>query len=71
VGQGLRAGGVQGAIDLAFGQLGAVRVYACTMADNTASRRVMEKVGLRFARSFHEDFPDGSTVTSTAWSSTS
>lgn len=50
-------------IDLAFSELGAVRVYAGTMAVNTASRRVMEKVGLRFARAYHEDFPyaiDGS-----------
>jgi RimJ/RimL family protein N-acetyltransferase len=44
-------------IDLAFSELGAVRVYAGTMAVNTASRRVMEKVGLRFARAYHEDFP--------------
>lgn len=45
-------------IDLAFGELGARRVYAGTMAVNTGSRRVMEKAGLRFARAYHEDFPD-------------
>ena len=28
------------------------------MAVNTASRRVMEKVGLTHVRTFHEDWPD-------------
>ncbi|SDG68972.1 Protein N-acetyltransferase, RimJ/RimL family [Lentzea fradiae] len=34
------------------------RVVATTMAVNTASRRVMEKCGLRYVRTFHVDFPD-------------
>jgi RimJ/RimL family protein N-acetyltransferase len=33
-------------------------VAATTMTVNTASRRVMEKVGLRYARTFFADWPD-------------
>ena len=33
------------------------RVTSETMAVNTASRRVMEKAGLRFVRAFHADWP--------------
>jgi RimJ/RimL family protein N-acetyltransferase len=45
-------------IDKAFGELGAQRVYAESMAVNTPSRRVMERVGLRYVRTFHEEFVD-------------
>jgi RimJ/RimL family protein N-acetyltransferase len=41
-----------------FTELGIRRVYAETMAVNVASRRVMEKAGLRFARTFHRPWPD-------------
>ena len=41
-----------------FTELGARRVFAETMAVNLASRRVMEKSGLRYVRTFHEDWPD-------------
>ena len=34
------------------------RVVASTMVVNVASRRVMEKAGLRFVRIFHQDWPD-------------
>ncbi|QFZ16732.1 GNAT family N-acetyltransferase [Saccharothrix syringae] len=37
---------------------GLTRVVATAMAVNTASRRVLEKVGLRYVRTFHEDWPD-------------
>lgn len=43
-------------IDRAFSEYGAVRVYAETMAVNTQSRRVMERAGLRFLRTFYEEF---------------
>jgi RimJ/RimL family protein N-acetyltransferase len=33
-------------------------VVAETMAVNLASRRVMEKVGLRLVRTFHQPWPD-------------
>jgi RimJ/RimL family protein N-acetyltransferase len=46
-----------------FAELGADRVFASTMAANVASRRVMEKCGLVFERTFATDrvpAPDGS-----------
>jgi RimJ/RimL family protein N-acetyltransferase len=51
----------EGAIALmhkGFHHLGASRVYAETMAVNTRSRRVMEKMGLRHTRTFFVDWPD-------------
>jgi RimJ/RimL family protein N-acetyltransferase len=42
----------------AFDELGARRVFASTMVVNTASRRVMEKAGLRYVRTFHQEWPD-------------
>ena len=44
-------------IDRAFAELGARRVYAQAMAVHRASRRVMEKAGLRFVRAFVADWP--------------
>jgi RimJ/RimL family protein N-acetyltransferase len=34
------------------------RVRAETMVVNVASRRVMEKAGLRYVRTFHQEWPD-------------
>lgn len=56
-GQGYATEGSAALIDKAFTELGARRVYAHTMAVHTASRRVMEKAGLRFVRTFHADWP--------------
>jgi RimJ/RimL family protein N-acetyltransferase len=56
-GRGLASEGSVALIDRAFAELGAARVYASAMAVNTASRRVMEKAGLRFVRSFDADWP--------------
>ena len=44
-------------IDHGFRALGVRRVVASTMAVNTASRRVMEKVGMRLVRTFVADWP--------------
>ena len=41
-----------------FTELGVKRVYAETMVVNIASRRVMEKAGLRYIRTFHQDCPE-------------
>ncbi|MFI9818486.1 GNAT family N-acetyltransferase [Saccharothrix variisporea] len=41
-----------------FRELGVRRVFATTMAVNTGSRRVMERVGLRFVRTFFQDWPE-------------
>jgi RimJ/RimL family protein N-acetyltransferase len=51
-GQGLATEGSLALIQLAFTELGARRVWAQTMTVNVASRRVMERCGLRFVRSF-------------------
>ncbi len=57
-GKGYATEACRALIDKAFAELGATRVYASTMAVNTASRRVMEKSGLRFVRTFFGVWPD-------------
>ena len=57
-GKGYATEGARALVDLAFRELGARRVYAETMAVNVASRRVMEKAGLKYARTFHMEFED-------------
>ena len=52
-GRGLAAEGSRLLIDLAFRQLDAVRIRADTMTVNERSRRVMERCGLRYVRTFH------------------
>ena len=44
-------------IDKGFAELGVERVTAGAMAVHTGSRRVMEKAGLRYVRTFHADWP--------------
>jgi RimJ/RimL family protein N-acetyltransferase len=57
-GKGYATEGSRALVERAFRDLGAERVNAETMAVNTASRRVMEKAGLRYVRTFHQDWPD-------------
>ena len=57
-GKGYATEGARALVDLAFREHGARRVYAETMAVNTASRRVMEKAGLKYARTFLMEFAD-------------
>jgi RimJ/RimL family protein N-acetyltransferase len=57
-GQGYATEGSRALIHKGFTDLGTNRVYAETMAVNVASRRVMEKAGLRYVRTFHQDWPD-------------
>ncbi|CCH28163.1 GNAT family N-acetyltransferase [Actinosynnema sp. NPDC047251] len=45
-------------VDKGFRDLGVLRVVATTMSVNHNSRRVMEKTGLRFRRTFFEDWPE-------------
>ncbi|WP_338761393.1 GNAT family protein [Nocardia vulneris] len=45
-------------VDKGFAEFGVQRVWAQTMAVNLGSRRVLEKVGLRYVRTFHLDFED-------------
>jgi RimJ/RimL family protein N-acetyltransferase len=56
-GMGYAAEGSRALIDKGFGELGVRRVHAETLAVHTASRRVMEKAGLRYVRTFHQDWP--------------
>src|SRR6266511_1393505 len=44
-----------------FAELGVQRVFAESMAVNVASRRVMEKAGLRLVRAFHQPWPEPET----------
>lgn len=53
-GKGYATEGSLALIRKAFAELGAERVVAYTLAVNKASRRVMEKAGLRLERSFYQ-----------------
>ncbi len=57
-GKGYATEGSRALVRKGFTELGVLRVVAFTMAVNRASRRVMEKSGLAFVRTFHQDWPD-------------
>ncbi|ACU97179.1 GNAT family N-acetyltransferase [Saccharomonospora viridis] len=57
-GQGLATEGAKALIEWGFTERGVRRVFATAMTVNHASRRVLEKVGLRYVRTFFEDWPD-------------
>jgi RimJ/RimL family protein N-acetyltransferase len=57
-GKGYATEGSRALIRKGFTELGVRRVVAETMAVNTASRRVMEKAGLRYVRTFHQEWPE-------------
>jgi len=57
-GKGYATEGSRALIDKGFSELGVERVVASTMVVNLASRRVLEKAGLRFVRIFHQPWPD-------------
>jgi RimJ/RimL family protein N-acetyltransferase len=57
-GRGLATEGCRVLVGRAFAQLAATRVWAQTMAVNVRSRRVMEACGLKFLRTFHEDWQE-------------
>ena len=56
-GQGLATEGSRAIIDRGFFELPIERVYAHTMSVHAASRRVLEKAGLRFVRTFATAWP--------------
>jgi RimJ/RimL family protein N-acetyltransferase len=56
-GNGYATEGSRALVAKAFRELGAARVVAYSMAVHAASRRVMEKAGLRYLRTFHADWP--------------
>jgi RimJ/RimL family protein N-acetyltransferase len=57
-GKGYATEGSLALLEKGFTELGVKRVWAGTMAVNLGSRRVMEKVGMRHIRTYHEDFDD-------------
>jgi len=56
--QGLASEGSRELLRHGFEDLGLSRIFAETMAVNTASRATMAAVGLRHVRTFHLDWPD-------------
>ncbi|MFD5751992.1 GNAT family N-acetyltransferase [Streptomyces sp. NPDC127033] len=57
-GRGYATEGARALVRTAFTALGAERVTAQTMTVNTGSRRVLEKAGLRYVRTFFEEWPE-------------
>ncbi len=57
-GKGYATEGSRALIRKGFTELGVRRVTAETMAVNAASRRVMEKAGLTYVRTFHQEWPE-------------
>jgi hypothetical protein len=57
-GKGYATEGSRALIQKGFRKYGLRRVFAMTMTVNIASRRVMEKAGLKFVRAFVLDWPD-------------
>jgi RimJ/RimL family protein N-acetyltransferase len=57
-GKGYATEGSRALIHKGFAELGVQRVVAFTMVVHVASRRVMEKAGLRLVRTYHQPWPD-------------
>lgn len=57
-GQGLATEGAKALIDHGFAMPGIQCIRAQTMFVNAASRRVMERAGMRYAWTFHPEFDD-------------
>jgi RimJ/RimL family protein N-acetyltransferase len=57
-GHGFATEGSIALIEKGFTELGVQRVLATTMTVNRGSRRVLEKAGLQYVRTFHPDWPD-------------
>lgn len=57
-GKGFATEGSRALIQKGFIEFGVQRVVASTMTVNAASRRVMEKAGLKFVRTFFQDWPE-------------
>ncbi|MEV6418367.1 GNAT family N-acetyltransferase [Streptomyces sp. NPDC051662] len=57
-GRGYATEGARALVRAAFTDLGTERVTAQTMTVNKASRRVLEKAGLTYVRTFFEEWPE-------------
>ncbi len=56
--QGLASEGARELLRHGFEDLGLTRVFAETMAVNTASRATMNAIGMRYVRTFHADWEE-------------
>jgi RimJ/RimL family protein N-acetyltransferase len=57
-GKGYATEGSRALVEKGFAELGARRIFATTMTVNAASRRVMEKAGLKYVRTFYESWTE-------------
>ncbi|GAB7036838.1 MULTISPECIES: GNAT family N-acetyltransferase [Catenuloplanes] len=57
-GRGIATEGARALVDKAFRELGVERIVADTMTVNARSRRVLEKAGLRYVRTFFGEWPE-------------
>jgi RimJ/RimL family protein N-acetyltransferase len=57
-GRGFATEGSVALVQKGFTELGVQRIVATTMTVNRGSRRVLEKAGLRYVRTFHLEWPD-------------
>jgi RimJ/RimL family protein N-acetyltransferase len=57
-GQGLASEGASALVNWGFSSGRYDKIFACTMAVNHASRRVLEKIGLSYARTVYVDWAD-------------
>lgn len=57
-GKGYATEGARALVHKGFADLGARRIWAEAMTVHRASRRVLEKAGLRCVRTFHQPWPD-------------
>jgi RimJ/RimL family protein N-acetyltransferase len=57
-GRGYATEGARALVWRAFTELGVSQIVATTMAVNTASRRVLEKAGMKYTRTMYLDWPD-------------
>jgi RimJ/RimL family protein N-acetyltransferase len=57
-GRGLASEGAQVLVNWGFASGLYDRIFTCTMAVNIGSRRVMEKIGLTYARTVYDEWPD-------------
>jgi RimJ/RimL family protein N-acetyltransferase len=57
-GQGLASEGASALVSWGFGSCRYDKIFASTMAVNHASRRVLEKIGLNYARTVYVDWAD-------------
>ncbi|MET9023457.1 GNAT family N-acetyltransferase [Actinopolymorpha sp. NPDC004070] len=57
-GRGFATEGARALVQRAFAEVGTAEIRATTMAVNTGSRRVLEKLGFEHIRTLHLDWPD-------------